>query len=127
MKILLRFVLIIISTSSFAQTAIKLNAHFQYSSVETSWKYNTDGTVASIEENKFSILPLPTISIFNFEDNFYELGLSKLDFGIRENQTILIDNRIRAGEIIMHFEIGFRYDYNFALSKSNKRIKPISR
>ena len=124
MKTFLTFILFVFSASGFAQKAIKLNTHFQYQSVEAIWKYNTDGTIVSIEENTLSIMPLPSISFLNSKGNFQELGLSKLGYEIDKNQAILIDNSIRAVEKISTFGIGFRYDYNFALSNNTKAIKP---
>ena len=124
MKTIFRIVLFLVPVSAVAQTAIKLNTQFQYQSVESIWKYNTIGTVVSVEENELSVLPMPTISFFNSKGHFQELGLFQLGYNIDESQSILIDNSIRSREKISTFEIGFRYDYNFALSKNIKAIKP---
>ena len=124
MKKLLSIVLFVVSTSSFAQTAIKLNAHSQYHSTETIWKYNTSEIIVSMEENTFSVLPMPTISFFNSTGNFHELGLSNLKYKVDETQSIMVDNSIRSGEKVHTFEIALRYDYNFELSKNIKALKP---
>ncbi len=66
MKIIINLLFLIsISSITFGQKAIKLNAHLQYVSSDFAiHKYNTNGTVRSIEESNLSFFPSPTLSFF---------------------------------------------------------------
>ncbi len=114
-----------ISTSSFAQKALKLNAHLQYQAFDYS---NTRNSITILsEESDLSVLPSPTISIYNAQGGFHEIGISRFRFGIDENKTTqsnASNSTITSGIKTTYFAIGIRYDYNIKLAKKESSISP---
>lgn len=120
MKIIINLLFLIsISSITFGQKAIKLNAHSQYKSYDNS--YARDSIFFEDTESKLSIIPGVTFSKYTAKDNFYEFGLSRLYFNVEDNLKVTNAPTyvsIDGGAKTTTFNIGFRYDYNYILSKN---------
>lgn len=128
-------IFLFIGTSTYAQNAeknvaIKLYAHFGWSTFQKNSIYNPALQTTLLQKNQnFYLGPIsPAVTFAAPSGNFHEVALSQFRLN-REYRTVTVldstNNQIQVldGEVISTFAFQLRYEYNFLLRRNNTEAK----